>query len=91
MSVAPVYGLHQLVRHVRGLRRTVEELGEVPGDLARGGEDVVGRVDAVGGDLSVFPNKNKSRLCSKTCGDKILKEKRMWQEKEGDLSNGFFL
>ncbi len=77
VSVAPVNGLHQLERHVGGLRRTVEELGEVPGDLARRGEDVVRRVDAVGGDLLVFPNKNKSRLCSKTCGDNILKEKRM--------------
>ncbi len=52
VSVAPVYGRHQLERHVGGLGRPVEELGEVPGDLARGGEDVVGRVDAVGGDLS---------------------------------------
>ncbi len=57
VSVAPVCGRHQLERHVGGLRRPIEELGEVPSDLARGGQDVVGRVDAVGGDLSVSPNK----------------------------------
>ena len=81
MSVAPVCGRHQLVRHVGGLGRPVEELGEVPGDLARGGEDVVGRVDAVGGDLSVS-QINKNRLCSKTCGiDKIAKIKEISKRK----------